>query len=86
MISSHRLGSSRLDFAAMLELLQASRDFPCHVNLQPAPYQCSLAEDTNSALFVLLDRLSKKEGRRVRGGVGVGSEDWKRKLENLVCM
>lgn len=68
MISSHRLGSSRLDFAAMLELLKARRDFPCHVNLQPAPYQCSLAEDTNSALFVLLDRLSKKEGRRVRGG------------------
>lgn len=66
MISSYKLGRSRRDFAAMLELLQTSRDFPCHVNLQPAPYQCSLAEDTNSALFVLLDCLG--EGGGVRGG------------------
>lgn len=55
MFSSYKLSMSRLAFAAMLELLETSRDFPCHVNLQPAPYQCSLAEDTNSALFVLLD-------------------------------
>ena len=32
------------------KLLQLSGEFPCHVNLQPAPYQSSVAQGTNSAL------------------------------------
>lgn len=78
MISGYQLGESSLDFTAVLELRGTSRDFPCHVNLQPAPDQCSLAEDTNSALFVLLDRLSE--------GGQHGGEELKKKVKRETCL
>lgn len=45
------------------KLLQLSGEFPCHVNLQPAPYQSSVAQSTNSALSIPVGWMIKKVSR-----------------------
>lgn len=45
------------------KLLQLSGEFPCHVNLQPAPYQSSVAQGTNSALSIPVGWIIKKVSR-----------------------
>lgn len=52
MILKPLLWETGLDFREACKLLQLSGEFPCHVNLQPAPNQSSVAQGTNSALSI----------------------------------
>ena len=52
------------------KLLQLSGEFPCHVNLQPAPYQSSVAQGTNSALSIpvswMIKEVSKNGNKKAK--------------------
>lgn len=56
------------------KLLQLSGEFPCHVNLQPAPYQSSVAQGTNSALSVpvgwMIKEVSKNGNKKAKVQLG----------------
>lgn len=55
-----QLQEAGLDLRETCKLLQLSREFPCHVNLQPAPYQSSVAQGTSGALSIPVGWMIKR--------------------------
>lgn len=57
------------------KLLQLSGEFPCHVNLQPAPYQSSVAQGTNCALSIpvgwIIKEVSKNGNKKAKVQLGI---------------